>query len=346
MTETTRHPRILVIAPGHSFSTYDVYCGLVEGLRAAGATVLTYPLHDTLETMELLVGAAQQLNISERYPDPMMLASAGIPGFAMAHQVEWVIAVHGLNIPPAIPYAFRQGGYKTALFCTESPYQLVEEAQAAQHYDLVLTSERKALDLFGKPTHYLPHAYRPSIHTPDGPRAEPCDVFFAGTMFPERAALIDAVDWTGIDFRDKALRYTDSAKVPDLLAQIIGNSDVASHYRSAKIAINQHRTAMHPTYGGTIRPGDAESLNPRAYEVPACGGFLISDPRAELDEVFAGSVPTYTDSDSLGRVIRYYLAHEGERRALAERQRAAVQSHTWASRANALLATLAAYHAA
>lgn len=335
---------ILVIAPGHSFSTYDVYCGLVEGLRLRGATVFTYPLHDTLEAMDLMVGAAKQLEISQVYPDPMLLAAMGIPGYAMAKQVEWVIAVHGLNLPPSIPETLHRGGYKTALYCTESPYQIVEERECAKYYDLVLTSERKALDLFGKPTSYLPHAYRPSIHTPEGSAADPCDVFFAGTLYPERKALLEGVNWTGIDFRDKAVRYKDGDSVPELFKHMLGNSDVAMQYRSAKICINQHRIAQHPTLGGEIPAGSAESLNPRAYEVPACGGFLISDARPELFEVFGDTVPTYTDSASLEALMRYYLSHDDERHALAAKQRAAVGPHTWEARASALLTTLSTFH--
>lgn len=329
-----------------------MFRGLIAGLRANGADVTTFPLHDTLESMDMLVGAAKHLQIAppHGYPDPMLLASAGIPGLVMARQPDWTIVIHGQNVPPTIPVVLRRGGYKTALLCTESPYQTAQfERDRAQHYDVVLTTERTAPPLFDLnapgSVHYLPHAWNPDVHTPDGPQAEPCDVFLCGTRYPERAALLDAVDWTGIDLRDATLHYQSGETPAEIMAQVRENREVATHYRAARISLNHHRSSVDFQTDARIPDGAAESLNPRAYEVPACGGFLISDVRAELSDVFAGAVPTYTDAASLERLIRYYLAHDDERRALAARQHAAVATHSWTQRARDLMTILAAHAA-
>jgi spore maturation protein CgeB len=345
-------PRIMVIAPGHAFSTLDVFRGLCAGLTANGCEVLPFPLHDTLESMDLIIGAAKHVGIAppRGYPDPVLLASAGIPGLVMARQPDWVIVIHGQNIPPTIPVTLQRGGYPTALLCTESPYQTAQfERDRAQHYAVVLTTERAAPALFTQnapgTVHYLPHAYDPAVHTPDGPRAAPCDVFLCGTRYPERAALLDGVDWSGIAFRDMTLHYQSGETAPEVLAQVRANADVATHYRSARISLNAHRASVDFTSGATIAPGSAESLNPRAYEIPACGGFMLSDARAELADVFGASVPTYASSADLERLIRYYLAHEDERQALAAQQHAAVARHSWTRRAADLLTLLAAHAA-
>lgn len=340
--------RIVVVAPGHAFSTYDVYTGLCAGLRVCGAAVSMYPLHTTLETFELLVGAAKQLNIAPPggYPDPMLIASGNIPGYVMAKRAEWVVFVHGLNVPPSIPVTLRRGGYKTAILLTESPYQLEEEQRVAAEYDVVFTNERAAVPAFTNnppgTVHHLPHAWNPAVHTPEGPTADPCDVFFCGTRYPERAALLDGVDWTGINVCDRSVDYTGTTDPISLLARMLPNHETAMHYRSARISLNQHRTLKRPDGADHIATGEAESLNPRAYEIPACGGFLVSDVRADLPRVFGDSVPTYTDSASLEGMLRYYLTHEDERRVLAARQFAAVQAHSWMARAATMLATLAA----
>jgi spore maturation protein CgeB len=334
--------RTCLVHSGHGFSTKDVGDGIAAGLRANGVEVFEYPLHLTFEMAELLVSAAKTIGIAPEggYPDPIYLGTMGIPGYAMAKRVDLVLFVHGLNVPASIPETLRRGGYRTALYCTESPYETDTEASAAQFYDVVFTSERHAPRLFtnNRPdtVHYLPHAYNPATHTPDGPRADPCDVFFCGTRYPERDALLSGVDWTGINVVDKTLDYQrqDMAKA---LSQIVENGVAASYYRSAKISLNQHRQITDFETRTTIIAGSAESLNPRAYEVPACGGFLLSDERAELGEIFGDSVPTYTDSASLSRLIRYYLAHEDERLALAGRQAKAVQSHSWAHRARTMI---------
>lgn len=339
--------RILVVAPGHGFSTLDVFSGVCAGLRANGCQVFEYPLHTTFETMQLLVAAAKEMGIAPEggYPDPLQLGTMGIPGYAMAKRVERVLFIHGLNVPPSIPETLRRGGYKTALLCTESPYETAKEADAAAFYDVVFTTDRAAPPLFtrNRPdrVHYLPHAWHPGRHTPDGALTDPCDVFFVGTRYPERDALLSGVDWSGIDFRDKTLDYTKQ-ELPALMGQITPNEVTAAHYRSAAISLNHHRTSTFTEGDAHIAPGSAESLNPRAYEVPACGGFLVSDARAELPDIFGDSVPTYTDSASLERLIRHFLSRPAERAALAARQHAAVVPHSWTHRARQLLDHIAA----
>lgn len=334
---------VTVVFPGHAFSTIDVATGLCAGLRASGVAVHEYPLHTTLETMEVLVGAAKAQGAPDgEVPDPRLLAVAGIPGFVMAKQTPWVIVVHGLLVPPSIPATLRRGGYRTAVLLTESPYQMDEERLTAAAYDVAFTTERLAVAALRHPAAYhLPHAFNPAVHTPDGPRAAPCDVFFCGTRYPERDALLSGVDWSGIDVCDRSLTYTLAPGAP--MPEPLDNAAVAAHYRSARISINMHRQIVHPAGDAVIAPGSAASLNPRAYEIPACGGFMVSDTRADLDAVFAGSVPVYSDSASLEGMLRYYLAHPAERDALAARQQCLVQSHTWTARASDVLGILAAH---
>lgn len=334
--------KVVVVAPGHAFSTIDVWRGLCAGLRAQGADVLEFPLHTTIETFEVLLGAAEMTGARPGL-DARILASSGIPGFVMAKQPDWVVFVHGLNVPPSIPVTLRRGGYRTALLLTETPYQLDEEAPIAPCYDVVLTNERRGPALLPG-AHYLPHAYHPALHTPEGPHADPADVFFCGTRYPERDALLSGVDWTGIAVCDRTI--TAGMSPEDALSRILSNEDVAMHYRSARISLNHHRQTRRPGEAGAIPWGMAESLNPRAYEIPACGGFMVSDIREELADVFGDCVPVYQDAEGLERIIRYYLTHEDERRALAARQRAAVQPHSWTARAGVLLDILTTHTAA
>jgi hypothetical protein len=345
--------KILVIQPGHAYSTADVCDGLVWGLRANGADVYEYPLLGTLQVAEALVGAAKSIYAlgpdDDRYPSAFDLAAAGIPGVAMARGVDACIVVTGSNLPYTIPITLRRGGIPTALLCTESPYLTHKrERHDAAVYDLVFTNDRAALPLFDRGpagrVHYLPHAYHPQRHTPDGSRAEPCDVYFVGTRFPERDALLGGVDWGGVDFRDHSLRYAEAVDRADITAQVTPNADAASHYRAAAISLNHHRTAVDFTSGDYAGP--VHSLGPRAYEISACGGFqLCDDARPELDEVFGGTVPTYRAGDSadLEQKIRHYLSIPGTREQLARAQMEAVAPHRWDARARHLLEVLTTF---
>jgi len=338
--------KLLVIDSGDAFSTKDVFDGLVSGLKANGAEVYTYPLCTNLQIMEAMTDAAKALQVFNHEPDPYNLAAAGIPGVAMYRQVDAVIAVTGMKLPFGVPLALKRGGYLTALLCTESPYLTAErERHDAACYDVVFTNDRSAVPLFDRSAHvhYLPHAYRADVHTPDGPRADPCDVFFVGTLFPERRALFDGIDWTGINRVFKVFDYDNRDDPTQVWHGIMPNDEAATFYRSARISINHHRTIKDHRERQHIT--DAYSLNPRVYEIAACGGFQVCDAsRPELFAVFGDSIPTYTDSASLGQLLRYYLRHEDERQALAARQRAAALAHSWTQRAATVLDVLRQHH--
>ncbi len=85
---------------------------------------------------------------------------------------------------------------------------------------------------------------------------------------------------------------------------------------------------------------DAESLNPRAYELAACGVLQVSDPRAELRERFHAAVPTYETAVELEQVVRYYLAHPEERAQAAALAQRLVQGETFDRRVETLIECL------
>ncbi|MDX9752871.1 MAG: glycosyltransferase [bacterium] len=92
-------------------------------------------------------------------------------------------------------------------------------------------------------------------------------------------------------------------------------------------------------------------LNVRDFDVPAAGGFLLSDWLPKADEIFEPGFVTdlplgadarpdvffYRSVAELRRLLAYFLSHENERRASVERARAKVIAHhTYAHRARLL----------
>ena len=80
-------------------------------------------------------------------------------------------------------------------------------------------------------------------------------------------------------------------------------------------------------------------LPERCYGVPACGGFLLADRRRHAPEDFAdGEHADYEGLEDCVAKIRYYLAHFGEARAIAERaQLRTAREHGYRNRAQRLL---------
>lgn len=338
---------IYVVHPGATFSTSDVYDGLVWGLRANGHTVTEGRTDTIIQWYATAYEAGVAAGTMQAHPldhNPLNLcamASAHITRHILLTQPDYVIVVSGHNYSAHDARALRQHGYPVAVVLTESPYFGDLERQIAEHYSVAFTNERLAapwLRGYGIAAHYLPHAYHPERHSPDGPRGDAYDVVLIGSLFAERRSLIDGVTWQGINAHIGGNELTENAFAP------VPNEQVAALYRSAAIALNPHRTTTNHGSGEHIAAGAAESLNPRAYEIPACGGalHLCSDDRAELWDVYGETATTYRAGDSadLERQIRYWLAYPDRREATVRMQAEAVASHHWGNRAAQLMEAL------
>jgi spore maturation protein CgeB len=345
-------PKVLICHPGAVFSTHDTFVGMCAGLEANGVDVIRYPLDKALQLFSVFVDIGIDQDVITEPVDPSFMATAELIAAAVQYEPDAVIAISGSNLNWKRVIQLRELAdqrktpFPVAIYCTESPYQ--PEVPMARLYDLVFTNERASVPMFeqaGCTAFYLPHAYNPAVHMP-GP-SEPdrhCDLYFVGTGFEERKALFDSADWSGITFvRHGFLWNPDEAAELLRPKDVTPNEDVVRWYRSATVNLNHHRTTTVYGSGGHIEPGAAMSLGPRAYEIAACRGFqLCDDSRPELDDVFAGTVPTYKlgDSADLERQARYWLAHDGRREALRDVQHDAVQGHSWPNRAKQLLEIL------
>ena len=76
------------------------------------------------------------------------------------------------------------------------------------------------------------------------------------------------------------------------------------------------------------------AINQRPFDVSACGGFVLTDERESLRELFApDEVVAYRDMDELVELAGYYLENEAERRRMAQKARERVLAeHTYGHR--------------
>lgn len=355
--------KILVIHPGHGHSTADVYEGLCAGLdMQPEVEVIRLEWGKMLRPLTALVNGAIR---GDALPDTegenlhkfaAYLASGDVIGVALDAMVDAVIVVNGLLFPPSRAKVLQRLGIPVVCYGTESPYFDSAERDIAPFYTHWFTNERTSVQKFSDLTRafYLPHAYNPLLHVPgEIDPAKACDVVFVGGGFPERKEALAGVDWTDINARihgtlwdldielergqrgfSRGDRYTIGA---------IPNEETCAWHRSAKIALNMHRQMSYVEHNIPIAAGICESLGPRAYEIPACGGFMLcDDERAEAAEVYGDSVALFDawSSVSLEREIRYWLTHDGARERQQAAQYAAVQPHHWGNRAKTILETI------
>lgn len=105
-------------------------------------------------------------------------------------------------------------------------------------------------------------------------------------------------------------------------------TDLPGIYRSSKININ------------VTRPQLKTTVNQRVFDVAAAGGFLLTDYRSGLDELFSFDVSdvVFSNVKELKEKVAYFLARDDERQAWARKKRQAVlDAHTYRHRAAVVL---------
>src|SRR5205085_685289 len=89
--------------------------------------------------------------------------------------------------------------------------------------------------------------------------------------------------------------------------------------------------------------GRIAQIKARHFEIPAAGGFLLTEPADDLSQFFSPGkeIALYQNTGELIEKIKYYLAHDAERKAIASAGHARVlKDHTYAARFRAIFKTL------
>jgi spore maturation protein CgeB len=282
--------------------------------------------------------------------DVLYHAGTGIVERALRPPVSWVVVVSAMYLHPDWLVILKRAGLKVAAVLTECPYDDGHHVRMAPYIDLLWANDRGSLPTL-RSVHpnvqYLPTAWDQRKHYPGlGADREVTahDVVFVGTGFQERIDLLSKVNWDGIDLglygnwrllpsRHPLRRYVRDREV--------NNEVTAALYRRAQVGLNLYRTSV-----GFGRQADhtdlGESLNPRAYELAACGLFHLSEYRPEVIEHFHGRVPVFRDAAELETKLRWWLGHPEERAAYAKLLPPDVVNDHYGTRAQQVVRDLAA----
>jgi spore maturation protein CgeB len=345
--------KILLSDSGAGWSTHDVYRGVHSALERAGQTVFKYSLTGHIEKsrqyMDWLWENSKRTTPRATNAEWLFHAGVGSIERALFNDVDWVIFTSGMYVSAEVLIMLKRAHVKTAILFTESPNDDDDQIRWARLVDLCWVNDKSSVESFKKAgienVYYYQHAYDPELHFPGGavnPGVASHDVVFVGTGWIERVNLFEATDWTGIDF---GLYGTWELMMPNspckkyLRPNIVKNEVTADLYRNSKIGINLHRTSK--GFGDDAEHiSQAYSINPRCYELAACGTFFISDYRPEIQDVFGDLVPTFKTPEELRETIFYYLEHEDERLEIAKELPKKVSGHTFDSRVRGMLEVL------
>lgn len=347
--------KILTIHPGASYSTADVYNGIVKALGRQGHEVFRYNLDGRIESSGAYLHYHRRREMRRGREMPRILpahvllhAAQDVLARALWNDVDMVLVISGMYLHPDYMLLMRKAGLQVGVLLTESPYDDERQGPFIETASIVWTNERGSVNYlrqWNANVFYLPHAFDPDLHAPAAQEdtLPAHDALFIGTGFQERVEMLEGADWSGIDlglYGTWELVGKRHPLRPHIYDCVIPNATAAQMYQKSKINLNIYRTSK--GFGKRApRVTDAESLNPRALELAACGAFTLSDARAEVTEVFGDLVPTFRDGAELEALVRRYLADPDERARIAGALPQAVAGWTFDARAAQMMTDLA-----
>lgn len=346
------HPenlRILVILPLYGGSLpVGQYC--VQALRDLGHTVETFAAPEfysafcALRSLKVSMERLEQLESG-------FLNTVSQAVYAQAERFEPDLVLSMAQAPLNRPMLqrFRKDGILTAMWFVEDHRIFPYWRAFAPLYDLFFVIQKAPLAAelaaMGVRSAYLPMAALPSFHRPlDLDPAEKrrygSALSFVGAGYPNRRVAFRQL--MHFDFRIWGSDWEDES----VLSRFIQNSgarvsseDCVRIFNASAINLN-----LHSGIKSTELVTGGDFVNPRTFELAACGAFQLVDHRALLPELFApDEMALFRSMPELLALIEHYTARPEERLDMATRARARVLSeHTYQARMTTLLSHVAA----
>jgi len=216
----------------------------------------------------------------------------------------------------------------------------------APFYDYFFTLQRgefigELLSIGAKNSYYLPQGCLPSVHkeinlSRDDIDQYSADISFMGAGYYNRVQSFPRL--LNHDFKIWGTEWVLESLVGSRVQnknKRVDPFDIVKIYNAGKINLNLHSSTSHE---GVNPVGDF--VNPRTFEIAACGGFQLVDERSELADLMAPGieVATFSSIDDLCKKVNYYLKCEDEARSIAAKGKTKVlKEHTIQHRMHEML---------
>lgn len=252
---------------------------------------------------------------------------------------QLVLALAQAPVGAALLDRLAERGVATALWFVEDFRRFPYWREVGPHYRYVFTIQRgeclEACAAAGiRHAFYLPCAADPAVHAPRAlGEAERRDlgsaVSFVGAGYRNRRVAFRRL--LGMDFRIWGSEWEGASELWNGVVQRGGarlsTEECVRVFNATAVNLNLHSS----TYVDGVDPfGDF--VNPRTFELAACGTFQLVDERLLLPELFVPGVEvaTFASAAELRDRVEYYLARPDERAALAAAgRRRALADHTY-----------------
>lgn len=146
-------------------------------------------------------------------------------------------------------------------------------------------------------------------------------IVFIGGYFPEREEMLSAIrDFEPVIYGSHGWKTSSFASS---YRGMLTPQQFASVYALSDISININTDPPVP------------GVNLKTFEIPACGGFQLSDYRPGLEKLFEirKEIAVFRDAQELRSMVQYYVTRPAERHVIAQAGRARVmRNHTMVQR--------------
>ncbi|MCA1957963.1 MAG: glycosyltransferase [Nitrospira sp.] len=262
---------------------------------------------------------------------------------------DLVLAVAQAPLTAGVLDHVRKKKFLTVMWFVENYRHLTYWRQLASGYDYWFVLQQgdcvEALRKAGAAhVHYLPMAANPQAFYPcsltETERREyGADVSFVGAGYQNRRALLPrwlSPEWTFKLWGNEWEGAADLASVLQRRGSRIDTETCRKVFNATTINLNLH------SYNGPSLDPQADFVNPRTFELAACGAFQLTDDRSLLPELFTDQeVVRFRSPDEVPHLIRRWLHDHEARRAVVEAARRRVLAHhTYRHRMEELLAVI------
>ncbi|WP_051217303.1 CgeB family protein [Paenibacillus assamensis] len=274
---------------------------------------------------------------------------------AQRFKPDLIVVLNALHVfpqehPEHIIWA-KQQGIKTAIWFVDDPYFTQDTAVLAPYYDFVFTHEQQCVPFYKqlgcRHVYHLPLAAATERFRPIRSDYRYChDICFIGNGFWNRVAFFDS-------YADQLMKY-DICIAGGYWDRMVSHArwgkrlrsgwvpleESVYYYNSSKIILNIHRPHEQGADNRNTFDLPAQSINPRTYEIAACGAFQLTDVRSDLAQMYTPGwdIETFQTGEELMQKIEYYLHHEEERMRIAMRSlQTTFMRHTFEHRVHHML---------
>ncbi len=262
---------------------------------------------------------------------------------------DLVLAIAQAPLTLAVLQHLRKKKFTTAMWFVENYRHLTYWRQLAGGYDYWFVIQQaecmEALKRAGATqVHYLPMAADPAVHHPvtlttDEQQEYGADVSFVGAGYDNRRSLLPrwlSQEWTFKLWGNEWDGATDLSSVLQRSGARIDTDACVKVFNGTAVNLN-----LHSSSGAGLDP-HPDFVNPRTFELAACGAFQLVDERTLLPELFSpDEMMCFRSPDDVPSLIRTWLKDSFSRREHAEAARRRVlREHTYRHRLQDLLAAV------